>query len=411
MTKKSKTLVCLSGTAFVLAALFSSCGEKLPVYPDAQFDLLVSEQRQTHNFIWDYTGTGSGASASGLSCKEQVDGYPLVVTSWNKVVIKAVSTDPNFQGVCVSSSDGSKVWVREISDGKSSTGANEKHDEYELVYSSDTDRNDTQVNFDTPEFFWKQKTWTKSDYSPGLVTITVSAGSFTKSFKVAARDVIPLRAIRLKFGDPQSNYYLTECHYDGIKWATETGAMQYIDVTSDPQEIRDMRKTDSKKAGELWKASLRDGYFGNGNPEYQLKDNPLSVEYDCYEIIEIDDLVPENASWRTVNEFTTYPNSTAKGDPNYSGWGCDGHWGFDAFNEHFNLGLPVFCKDGNERNVDFSELRGRKAAYNFGFCGGYTWDNIGLRFHMKTQWRGYDNVPYTENDSNILYLDIIANLT
>ena len=407
MTKKSKTLVCLSGTTFVLAALFSSCGEKLPVYPDAQFDLLVSEQRQTHNFIWDYAGTGSGASASGLSCKEQVDGYPLVVTSWNKVVIKAVSTDPNFQGVSVSSSDGSKVWVREISDGKSSTGANEKHDEYELVYSSDTDRNDTQVNFDTPEFFWKQKTWTKSDYSPGLVTITVSAGSFTKSFKVAARDVIPLHAIRLKFGDPQSNYYLTECHYDpsGISIATEVGDMQYIDVTLNPQEIL---SKNYEEAGNLWNNNFRNGFYGNWTKKYQLKENPLIRFNDYYEIIEIDNLVPENASWRTVNEFSTYPKSTSKGDLTY---GPDGHWGFDAFNEHFNLGLPVFCKDGYERDVDFSELRGRKASFNFGFCGGNYWEAIGLKFHMKTQWRGYDNVSYVENDSNILYLDIIANLT
>lgn len=390
MTKRTKKIACLSGTAFVLAVLFASC-EKTPVYPDAQFDFKVNEQRQTHTFIWDYMGAGAGASASGLSCKEQVDGYPLVVTSWNKVVIKATSTDPHFQGVSVSSSDGKKVWVREISTG-------DKHDEYELVYSSDTDRNDTQVNFDTPEYFWKQKTWTKSDYSPGLVTITVAAGSFTRSFKVASRDVIPLRAIRLKFGDPQSNYYLTSCRYEGIKWADETGAMQYVDITINPQQIRDM--PEYMAASNLWKANLRDGFYGNWTEKYQLKDDPILIMDDWYDLIEIDNLVPENASWRTVYEFSTIPSSSSQAAPNM---------GFDAFNAHFNLGLPVFCRGGYERDLDFSELKGRKAAYNFGFCGGANFDYIGLKFHMKTKWRGYDNISFTEDASNRLYLDILAN--
>lgn len=409
----TKNYVCLLGTAFVLAALFSSCGEKLPVYPDAQFDLRVSEQRQTHTFVWDYVGTGAGtgagASASGLSCKEQVDGYPLVVTSWNKVVIKATSTDPHFQGVSVSSSDGSKVAIRTVSSN-----------EYELVYSSDTDRKDTQVNYDTPEWLWAQKTWTKSDYTPGLVTITVSAGSFSRSFKVAARESIPLDAIRFKTGDPFKgkvyNYYATLVE---PVYAENYNNLDYLytmedQYSQDQAFVIDGDWRECKKYPEdegLQSFAFQEMQRGDLGPYCQIED-----PWKNFGIVWIDNLVPENASWRNFARFSNGGGAVdERAEKYFNKW--DNGISFDPLNRYWGIGLPDFCVGEIEesvygmrntavmKDVDFSALKGRLGPVNL-WREDYSFM---IEFIVKNNWREGEKYVDSGNYPETLYMFSVRN--
>lgn len=120
MTKKSKTLVCLSGTAFVLAALFSSCGEKenltpnpnnppVQILPEKAFTITVCEEEpgveadSTYRFFAELSGNKSGGGApdgkvtftkvcgvdkNGSNKKifnTTPDEMELVLTPWNSI--------------------------------------------------------------------------------------------------------------------------------------------------------------------------------------------------------------------------------------------------------------------------------------------------------------------------------------
>ena len=80
MTKRTKTYVCLLGTAFVLAALFSSCGEKenltpnpnnppVQILPEKAFTITVCEEEpgveadSTYRFFAELSGNKSGGGA------------------------------------------------------------------------------------------------------------------------------------------------------------------------------------------------------------------------------------------------------------------------------------------------------------------------------------------------------------
>lgn len=73
MTKRTKKIACLSGTAFVLAALFSSCGDKenltpnpnnppVQILPEKAFTITVCEEEpgveadSTYRFFAELSG-------------------------------------------------------------------------------------------------------------------------------------------------------------------------------------------------------------------------------------------------------------------------------------------------------------------------------------------------------------------
>ena len=110
MTKKSKTLVCLSGTTFVLAALFSSCGEKknltpnpnnppVQILPEKAFTIkvFVEEQGIDKDSLYTYAGEVksdcpdgkvSFTSVTGSAAKTfavEPDIVELVLTPWNSI--------------------------------------------------------------------------------------------------------------------------------------------------------------------------------------------------------------------------------------------------------------------------------------------------------------------------------------
>lgn len=134
------------------AACFVSCGDQLNPKPEqvpsCDFDLKVTEVRQSHTFEWDVVGNQINIDKSEQELQE------LWVTSWNTCTVYAIGKDATFEGVNFSSSNAKAVKINKV-DAESAT----------LEWVSDSD---------TP------------------VTITASAGDYTHSFQVYSKQVIRL---------------------------------------------------------------------------------------------------------------------------------------------------------------------------------------------------------------------------
>ena len=134
------------------AACFVSCGDQLNPKPEkvpsCDFDLRVSEVRQSHTFEWNVVGNKIEIDPSEQELQE------LWVTSWNTCTVFAVGKDATFEGVNFSSSNTKAVKVNKV---------DSEHATLEWVGDSDTP-----------------------------VTITASAGDYTHSFQVYSKQVIRL---------------------------------------------------------------------------------------------------------------------------------------------------------------------------------------------------------------------------
>lgn len=76
-------------------------------HADVEFSMKLSEQRQSHEFIWHYTSSGK------LCCDEQKL-QELWVTFWNECILEATSDDIKFDGVNFSSSHPEYVRIEKI---------------------------------------------------------------------------------------------------------------------------------------------------------------------------------------------------------------------------------------------------------------------------------------------------------
>lgn len=112
------------------------------------FDLKVTEVRQSHTFEWDVVGNKISIDPAEQELQE------LWVTSWNTCTVYAIGKDATFEGVNFSSSNAKAVKINKV-DAESAT----------LEWVS---------NSDTP------------------ITITASAGDYTHSFQVYSKQVIRL---------------------------------------------------------------------------------------------------------------------------------------------------------------------------------------------------------------------------
>lgn len=134
------------------AVCFVSCGDQLNPKPEqvpsVDFDLKVTEVRQSHTFEWDVVGNKIGIDPAEQELQE------LWVTSWNTCTVYAIGKEATFEGVNFSSSNAKAVKINKV-DAESAT----------LEWVSDSD---------TP------------------VTITASAGDYTHSFQVYSKQVIRL---------------------------------------------------------------------------------------------------------------------------------------------------------------------------------------------------------------------------
>lgn len=134
------------------AACFVSCGDQLNPKPEqvpsVDFDLKVTEVRQSHTFEWDVVGNKISIDPAEQELQE------LWVTSWNTCTVYAIGKDATFEGVNFSSSNAKAVKINKV-DAESAT----------LEWVSDSD---------TP------------------ITITASAGDYTHSFQVYSKQTIRL---------------------------------------------------------------------------------------------------------------------------------------------------------------------------------------------------------------------------
>lgn len=146
-----KKLLAAAALSFC-AACFVSCGDQLNPKPEqvpsCDFDLKVTEVRQSHTFEWDVVGNKIGIDPAEQELQE------LWVTSWNTCTVYAIGKDATFEGVNFSSSNAKAVKINKVN-AESAT----------LEWVSDSD---------TP------------------ITITASAGDYTHSFQVYSKQVIRL---------------------------------------------------------------------------------------------------------------------------------------------------------------------------------------------------------------------------
>lgn len=137
------------------AACFVSCGDQLNPKPEqvasVDFDLKVSEVRQSHTFEWDVAGNRISIDPAEQELQQ------LWVTTWNTCTVSAIGKNSSFEGVNFSSSDPKAVKISR-KDNRSCI----------LEYAADSN-------------------------SP--VTITASAGDYTHSFQVFSKEVIPLEGV------------------------------------------------------------------------------------------------------------------------------------------------------------------------------------------------------------------------
>lgn len=151
MKHMNYNLIAAAALSFC-AVCFVSCGDQLNPKPEqvpsVDFDLKVTEVRQSHTFEWDVVGNKIGIDPAEQELQE------LWVTSWNTCTVYAIGKEATFEGVNFSSSNAKAVKINKV-DAESAT----------LEWVSDSD---------TP------------------VTITASAGDYTHSFQVYSKQVIRL---------------------------------------------------------------------------------------------------------------------------------------------------------------------------------------------------------------------------
>lgn len=169
------------------AVCFVSCGDQLNPKPEqvpsVDFDLRVSELRQSHTFEWNVAGNKIGIDPAEQELQE------LWVTKWNTCTVFAIGKEPSFQGVNFSSSNPKSVRINKV-DGNRAT----------LEWVGDSD---------TP------------------VTITASAGDYTHSFQVYSKDVIRLAGVEF-FHD----FYLDGNETRDVAKATEPNEFgEFMDFT------------------------------------------------------------------------------------------------------------------------------------------------------------------------------------
>ena len=353
---KRNTHLFAAVLAIVTALLACSCNkDTTPEYPDADFTLSVVENRQDHLFTWKV-----GSGANGILCDEQSADLPLVVTAWNTVTVTATSSSSAFTGISLTSSDDGLVRVEPAKDSAGKESANT----FTLVWAGDSPREDNAVKYDTPEYQWKEKTYTKHSYTE-LVTLTARAGSHTKTFKVASQEVIPLQAVEFTLG-PDDHYFITEGTYS----------------TKEQRIMWEYNRQDIYGNGQ------RIGAGGTARPH--LTASIVDEDGPGYEMLTIQNLVPENASWRYVEQWTVYPVSPSS---------------FEDVAEYFNLDIEPFYQTGKTYAFDFSELQGRQGAWCPSFQHMSDLHNpegmsiFDIGFYFRTNWKG-KNGP--SSYSNIL---------
>ena len=206
-----------------------SCNKDNPPevgYASADFSLKASEFRQSHTFEWDVLPSGQ-VSIDPAEQKLQ----ELWITYWNTVTVLAIAKDSQFEGVNDSSSDPKKVKVNKVDDSTCT-----------LEWVGDTAEGEA-------------------------VTITASAGSYTHTLKVYAKEVITLEGVLFDVNGRQyfSQIIPGEWKYDGYS-------------------IDDMNR------------------YNKDNTTYF----DTEAEYDAFmpAVVTVLDLEPENASFRLVKNYT-----------------------------------------------------------------------------------------------------------
>lgn len=209
-----KRIIQFLVVAAIAGACLVSCKKDNPVevnYPSVDFNLKITEERDSHTFEWDVNGNNVSIDPAEQKLQE------LWVTSLNTVTVSALPEASGFEGVNYSSSDAKRIKVIKVDDQTCT-----------LEYIADTDEGQP-------------------------VTITAKAGEYSHSFKVFAKNVIELEGVKWLFGHLGEEYkeYITpfnrseETAYayrqDEVILTVQEPAMQRINAgISDYLEIVDL---------------------------------------------------------------------------------------------------------------------------------------------------------------------------
>ena len=149
------------GLASVMLVPMTSCRKdnpKIHNYPEADFQIRITETRQSHDFIYNYDKDGGSLAIDEKEQKLQ----ELWVTAWNDTRLEFIGAGSGFQGANISSSDSDVIKIIDNNDGS-----------YSLKYQSDGSA--------------VIKAWTGEKYS--------------YEFTVYAKERIELEGINMKYGD------------------------------------------------------------------------------------------------------------------------------------------------------------------------------------------------------------------
>ncbi len=168
-----KRIIQFLVVAAITGACLVSCKKDNPVeenYPSVDFNLKITEERDSHTFEWDVNGNNVSIDPAEQKLQE------LWVTSLNTVTVSALPKGSDFEGVNYSSSDAKRIKVIKVDDQTCT-----------LEYIADTDEGQP-------------------------ITITAKAGEYSHSFKVFSKNVIPLEGVKWLFGPlgGQLEEYITE---------------------------------------------------------------------------------------------------------------------------------------------------------------------------------------------------------
>ena len=151
----------MPGLVSALLVPMTSCRKENPKihnYPEADFQIRITETRQAHDFIYNYDKSGGSLTIDEKEQKLQ----ELWVTAWNDTRVEFIGTGAGFQGANISSSAPDVIKVIDNNDGS-----------YSLKYMSDGSA--------------LIKAWTGDKYS--------------YAFTVFAKERIELEGINMKYGE------------------------------------------------------------------------------------------------------------------------------------------------------------------------------------------------------------------
>lgn len=228
---KRLIVVCAVAISAVLCSCSKSLNPRPEPHADVEFSLAIKETRQSHVFVWE-------VGDEGVRCEEQTL-CELWVTDWNSCEVTAFSDNPAFDGVNFSSSAPDIIGVEKI-DGRTCA----------LRRKGD---------------------------APDGVVISAEAGTHRVSFRVYAKDVVPLKSIHLKYGG--QDYYVEK---------------------DDTQRYPYMLYADQKNCRKYDLGRKMFGYADVNGVRFfdeNMQEITKNSETTSLELLE---LVPENASFRYV---------------------------------------------------------------------------------------------------------------